>query len=40
MKITGREELFKGMLLGQDAIDLINKSPLLVDQIIKYNEGC
>jgi len=24
MKITGREELFKGMLLGQDAIDLIN----------------
>ncbi|WP_334040822.1 calcium-binding protein [Burkholderia ambifaria] len=39
MKITGREELFKGMVLGQETIDLINKSPLLIDQIIKYNEG-
>ncbi|VWD62836.1 calcium-binding protein [Burkholderia contaminans] len=39
MKITGREELFKGMVLGQEAIDLINKSPLLMEQIIEYNEG-
>ncbi|WP_407971934.1 calcium-binding protein [Burkholderia pyrrocinia] len=39
MKITGREELFRDVKLGQETIDLINKSPLLVDQIIKYNEG-
>lgn len=39
MRITGREELFKNMGLGQETIDLINKSPLLVSQIIKYNEG-
>ena len=38
MKITGREEVFGGMILAQEAIDLINMSPLLVSQIIKYNE--
>nr|WP_230954270.1 calcium-binding protein [Burkholderia stagnalis] len=37
-QITGREEAFLNVALGQNVIDLINKSPLLVDQMLKYNE--
>ncbi|ACB67603.1 Hemolysin-type calcium-binding region [Burkholderia ambifaria MC40-6] len=37
-KITGREEIFKGLNLGEDVIGLINKSQTLVDQIHKYNK--
>ncbi|MBN3815962.1 calcium-binding protein [Paraburkholderia sp. Se-20369] len=35
--ISGSEEMFRDVNLGREVIDLINKSPLLVDQIVKYN---
>lgn len=37
-KITGREEIFKGLSLGDGVIGLINKSQTLIDQIHKYNK--
>lgn len=39
VSITGNEVMFANMKLGRDVVDLINKSPTLVSQIIQYNEG-
>lgn len=35
--ITGGEEMFRGFRLERGVVDLINKSPSLVDQLLKYN---
>lgn len=35
--ITGKEAMFANVNITQDEIDLINRSPALVDQFLKYN---
>ncbi|MBG0881338.1 hypothetical protein H0X90_31525, partial [Burkholderia sp. 9775_39] len=35
--ITGKEAMFVNIKITQDELDLINRSPALVDQLLKYN---
>lgn len=35
--ITGKEAMFVNVKITQDELDLINRSPTLVDQLLKYN---
>ncbi|MBY4766283.1 hypothetical protein [Burkholderia ambifaria] len=35
--ITGKEAMFVNVKITQDELDLINRSPMLVDQLLKYN---